>query len=75
MIVIPNQLTVYFSHSVISILITILTTKEYSPEEMAQFQKAIDAEKGIESKEEEEHKAKLTDIFKDFISDHKLCQK
>lgn len=50
---------------IISILVTILTTKEYSPEEMAQFQRAEDAKKGIETVEEE-HKSKLTDIFKDF---------
>ena len=50
---------------IVSILITIFTTKEYSPEEMAQFQKAEDAEKGIETVEVE-HKAKLTDIFEDF---------
>ncbi|MFY0604645.1 MAG: MFS transporter [Flavobacteriaceae bacterium] len=50
---------------IISILVTVLTTKEYSPEEMAEFQKAEDAEKGIKTIEEE-HKSKLTDIFKDF---------
>jgi maltose/moltooligosaccharide transporter len=51
---------------IISILVTITTTKEYSPKEMAAFQKAEDEAKGIVSGEEEEHKAKLTDIFKDF---------
>jgi len=50
---------------IISIMVTILTTKEYSPEEMAQFQKAENDEKGIKTVEEE-HKAKLTDIFQDF---------
>jgi len=51
---------------IISILVTITTTKEYSPEEMEAFQKAEDEAKGIESSDVEEHKAKLTDIFKDF---------
>jgi maltose/moltooligosaccharide transporter len=51
---------------IVSILITITTTKEYSPEELAAFQKAEDEAKGIESRDEEDHQAKLTDIFKDF---------
>jgi len=42
-----------------SILITIFTTKEYSPEEMAQFENA-------EESDEEKPKAKLSDIFEDF---------
>ncbi len=48
-----------------SILITIFTTKEYSPEEMAQFEdekahlEAVKSEKIVES-------AKLSDIFDDF---------
>ena len=49
-----------------SILVTILTTKEYSPEELAAFQKADDEAKGIVSGDEVEHQSKLTDIFKDF---------
>ena len=49
---------------IISILVTITTTKEYSPEEMAQFQKAASGEEVDDS--EETHEAKLTDIFKDF---------
>lgn len=44
---------------IISILITVITTKEYSPEEMAQF--------SIEEDEEEiEEKSSLLDIFSDF---------
>lgn len=42
-----------------SILITIFTTKEYSPEELAQFN-------NDSSEVSEEKKAKLTDIFEDF---------
>jgi len=42
---------------VTSILITVFTTKEYSPEEMAQFS---------EEEEEEEEKSNLLDIFSDF---------
>lgn len=45
---------------IISILVTIFTTKEYSPEEMAQFE----SESGEAT--EEGRKAKLTDIFEDF---------
>ncbi len=44
---------------VLSILVTIFTTKEYSPEELAQFESGNDDH--IEDK-----KAKLTDIFEDF---------
>lgn len=44
---------------IVSILITIFTTKEYSPEEMAQFDNA-------EESDEEKPKAKLSDIFDDF---------
>lgn len=47
-----------------SILITIFTTKEYSPEELAQFEAAKNPDK-IKSTEEEP-KAKLIDIFEDF---------
>jgi len=48
-----------------SILVTIFTTKEYSPEELQQFEDAkghhkITADDGIV------HKAKLSDIFEDF---------
>jgi len=47
-----------------SILVTIFTTKEYSPEELAQFEetKNIDAVNDVNH----EKKAKLTDIFEDF---------
>ncbi len=46
---------------VISILITVFTTKEYSPEELAQF--AINEG---EKEEEEEEKSSLLNIFSDF---------
>lgn len=46
-----------------SILITIFTTKEYSPEELAQFEAAKNPNSETTS---EERKAKLTDIFEDF---------
>lgn len=45
-----------------AILVTIFTTKEYSPEELAQFEDNSNSE----VKSEEEKKAKLTDIFEDF---------
>lgn len=47
-----------------SILITIFTTKEYSPEELAQFEAAKNPDTNKE--EGEERKAKLSDIFEDF---------
>ena len=43
---------------VVSILITVFTTKEYSPEEMAQFE--------TEEEEETEEESSLLDIFSDF---------
>lgn len=46
---------------IVSILVTIFTTKEYTPEEMAQFESKNDS---VDVQEEE--KAKLSDIFKDF---------
>ncbi|WP_415326647.1 MFS transporter [Chryseobacterium sp. MMS23-Vi53] len=42
---------------IVSILYTIITTKEYSPEEFAAFE---------DGKEIAEHKSKFSDIFKDF---------
>jgi maltose/moltooligosaccharide transporter len=42
---------------IISILYTIITTKEYSPEEFAAFENG---------KDQVEHKSKFSDIFKDF---------
>lgn len=52
---------------IITILITVLTTKEYSPEELDKIEKAkaekLDEVVEIKSKE----KAKLTDIFVDFV--------
>lgn len=45
-----------------SILVTIFTTKEYSPEELAQFEEA----EGIIESKEDKKEAKLTDIFEDF---------
>ncbi|MDG5490305.1 MFS transporter [Psychroserpens sp. SPM9] len=47
-----------------SILITIFTTKEYSPEELAQFEAAKNPDAIIEK--DNLRKAKLTDIFDDF---------
>jgi len=49
---------------VVSILVTIFTTKEYSPEELAQFEAAKNPDLVTESGEK--RKAKLTDIFEDF---------
>jgi maltose/moltooligosaccharide transporter len=52
---------------VISILVTIFTTKEYSPEELASFDDEIaHADALLESGEAP--KAKLSDIFKDFAA-------
>jgi maltose/moltooligosaccharide transporter len=45
-----------------SILVTVLTTKEYSPEELAQFEHANDSSDFPEEKKE----SKLSDIFTDF---------
>jgi maltose/moltooligosaccharide transporter len=47
-----------------SILITIFTTKEYSPEELALFEAAKNPDSVKET--DQERKAKLTDIFEDF---------
>lgn len=49
---------------VISILITVVTTKEYSPEELAQFQEEKENNKPLEKEVE---KAKLINIFDDFV--------
>jgi maltose/moltooligosaccharide transporter len=46
-----------------SILVTVLTTKEYTPEELAAFDKAEEGEKAIE---EEEGSDSLMNIFTDF---------
>ncbi len=48
-----------------SILITIFTTKEYSPEELAQFEDENESKEALDS-DSVERKAKLTDIFEDF---------
>jgi len=48
---------------VASILVTIFTTKEYSPEELAQFNDEIAHQQAMGETEKE---AKLTDIFSDF---------
>ncbi len=48
-----------------SILVTIFTTKEYSPEELAQFDDEKANLKALKD-EGEQPKAKLTDIFEDF---------
>ncbi len=44
---------------IISILYTIMTTREYSPQEFAEFE---------DEKEAEKHESKFSDIFKDFAS-------
>lgn len=44
---------------IISILYTIMTTREYSPQEFADFE---------DGKEVEKHKSKFSDIFKDFAA-------
>lgn len=51
---------------VVSILVTVITTKEYSPEELAQFQDEKEHQEALE-KNGEEKKASLLDIFDDFI--------
>ena len=48
-----------------SILVTIFTTKEYSPEELAKFEDEIASKEALSSEGETEM-AKLTDIFEDF---------
>jgi maltose/moltooligosaccharide transporter len=49
-----------------SILVTIFTTKEYSPEELEQFQNANDDTEPSSKQVVEQEKAKLSDIFEDF---------
>ncbi|MDY0088899.1 MAG: MFS transporter [Flavobacteriaceae bacterium] len=49
-----------------SILVTIFTTKEYSPEELAQFEDEEAHLKALEKTQEATKKARLTDIFEDF---------
>jgi maltose/moltooligosaccharide transporter len=48
-----------------SILVTVLTTKEYSPEELQAFQDQMAKELDLEE-EEEEKESSLMDIFQDF---------
>ncbi|TBN00897.1 MFS transporter [Hyunsoonleella flava] len=50
---------------IVSILITVTTTKEYSPEELASFENEEDKNDSIE-KEAEIEKSSLLDIFEDF---------
>jgi maltose/moltooligosaccharide transporter len=50
---------------IISILVTVLTTKEYSPEELASFEDE-QAHTDALKKDGEEHKSSLFDIFDDF---------
>lgn len=50
----------------VSILITVLTTPEYSPEELAAFEDEQAHKKALETEQTPE-KAKLTDIFTDFV--------
>lgn len=62
---VPQNLIYSFSIGAIilvgSILITIFTTKEYSPEELEQFRDELDYKEAIVDKE-----AKLSDVFSDF---------
>ena len=62
---VPQNLIYSFSIGAIilvgSILITIFTTKEYSPEELEQFRDELDHKEAIVDKE-----AKLSDVFSDF---------
>ncbi|MEZ4853509.1 MFS transporter [Flavobacterium sp.] len=48
---------------VVSIIITITTTKEYSPEELAKFTEEIESKEAVGEVKE----AKLSDIFTDFV--------
>ena len=48
---------------VLSILVTVITTKEYSPEELAKFR---DEKEHLEAMAGEEKESKLSDIFTDF---------
>ncbi|AUP80716.1 MFS transporter [Flavivirga eckloniae] len=48
---------------IVSILVTVLTTKEYTPEELASFE---DKEEPAREKDSEEKKSSLLDIFDDF---------
>ncbi len=50
---------------IVSILITVTTTKEYSPEELESFQDEKDHSEAME-KDGEEKKSSLLDIFDDF---------
>jgi len=50
---------------IVSILITIFTTKEYSPEELEQFEDEIAHDSAIKI-EDEDRKSSLLDIFDDF---------
>lgn len=50
-----------------AILVTIFTTREYSPEEVELIEKAKAQKNGQIEEIEEERKAKLSDIFTDFV--------
>jgi maltose/moltooligosaccharide transporter len=66
---IPHHLVVSFVIGAIvlvaSIMVTLVSTKEYSPEELAQFEDEQAHQKAVE-KEGPETKASLMDIFEDF---------
>jgi maltose/moltooligosaccharide transporter len=51
---------------VISIIITVVTTKEYSPEEMALFQDEKESQTALKEAGFQEKESKLSDIFSDF---------
>jgi len=52
---------------IITILVTVTTVKEYSPEELEKIEKAKAKETDQIEKTEPEKKAKLSDIFTDFV--------
>ena len=52
---------------IITILVTVTTVKEYSPEELEKIEKAKAKETDQIEKTEPEEKAKLSDIFTDFV--------
>jgi len=52
---------------IITILVTVFNTREYSPEEVDKIEKAKADKLDEVEEEEEQEKAKLTDIFTDFV--------
>lgn len=68
--IVPFHLTLSFIIGaivlVLSILVTLFTTKEYSPEELAKFEDEQAHKLAVSKEINEEKKASLTDIFSDF---------